>query len=80
MKTKIQKWGNSLAVRLPKSVVQQKSLTEGEGVLVTVKDGIIVIEQLKKPKYTLDELVSQITPENRHDEIDWGRPVGKEVW
>jgi antitoxin MazE len=80
MKTKIQKWGNSLAVRLPKSVVQQKSLTEGEGVSVDVKDGIIVIEQLKKPKYTLDELVSQITPENRHDEIDWGRPVGKEVW
>jgi antitoxin MazE len=80
MKTKIQKWGNSLAVRLPKSVVEQKSLVEGEGVSVAIKDGVITIEQIKKPKYTLNELVSKITPENRHAEIDWGEPVGKEIW
>jgi antitoxin MazE len=80
MKTKIQKWGNSLAVRLPKSVVEQKSLFEGEGVSIAIKDGVIVIEQHKKLKYTLEELAGKITPENRHAEIDWGKPVGKEVW
>jgi antitoxin MazE len=79
MKTKIQKWGNSLAVRLPKSVVEQKSLTEGEGVSVAIKDGVITIEQIKKPKYTLDELLAQITPDNIHKEIDWGSDVGKEI-
>jgi antitoxin MazE len=80
MKTKIQKWGNSLAVRLPKGVVQQKSLTEGEGVLVLVKNDLIVIETEKKNSSSLEEMISQITPENRYDETDWGEPVGKEVW
>lgn len=80
MKTKIQKWGNSLAVRLPKSVVEQKSLAEGEGVSVVIKEGVIVIEQLSKPKYTLDELLAHITPENLHKETDWGKPAGKEIW
>ncbi len=79
MKTKIQKWGNSLAVRLPKSVVEQKSLSEGEGVSVSVRDGLIVIEKTALTKYLLDDLLAQVTPENIHPETDWGPDMGKEI-
>ena len=80
MKTTIQKWGNSLAIRIPKSLVEQQFFLAGEEVDVSVKKGVIVIERLEKSEYYLDELVAKITPENRHEAIDWGGPVGKEIW
>ena len=79
MVTQIAKWGNSLALRLPKSVAQEARLDEGDTVHVSVDNGAIVIRP-SRPRYSLDTLVRRITPKNRHDESDWGVPLGDEVW
>jgi antitoxin MazE len=80
MGTNVGRWGNSLAVRLPKVVVEKAGLLEGEALDVKVSSsGDVVLSRARK-RYTLDELVAGITPENRHDEIDLGRAVGKEIW
>ena len=79
MTTRIAKWGNSLGLRLPKSVTQAARIDEGDRVDVTVKNGAIVIRPSRQT-YSLDALVSQITPKNRHGETDWGTPAGVETW
>jgi antitoxin MazE len=80
-KTRVQlvKWGNSHAVRLPKKVLEQAAIQEGDELEVRVEDGRIAL-QPAAPKLTLRELVARITPRNLHDELDWGKPVGREVW
>jgi len=78
--THIRKWGNSLAVRFPQSLLAQINLQVDEKVEISLDEGRIILSPVKKPKYTLDELLTQITPESLHDEIDFGKPVGKEVW
>jgi antitoxin MazE len=81
MTTTIQKWGNSLAVRLSKEVAESFSLNEGSVVSVFAKDKEIIIKPAQKTqKYTLDELVKKITPENKHTLVDLGSPKGKEIW
>jgi antitoxin MazE len=78
-KTQIAKWGNSLGLRLPKSIALEAQVDEGDTVDVSVKSGAIVIRP-SRPTYSLDQLVARITPRNRHDESDWGSTVGHEVW
>jgi len=80
MLAKIQKWGNSLGVRIPKNVAQEARIQEGTSVELRVEEGRLIIAPQNKRKYTLAELVDKITPENMHGETDWGPPVGKEVW
>lgn len=80
MKVQIQKWGNSLALRIPKAFAVESNVTGGSTVEVSMENGNIVVKPVKEPMYTLEELVEGITDENRHEEIDWGRPVGNEVW
>jgi antitoxin MazE len=80
MKTVVRQWGNSLALRIPKAFAQQTSIKKGSAVTLMVENGAMVMKPLKRRKYTLHELVSKITPQNRHPETDWGRPMGKEVW
>ena len=80
MATKVQKWGNSLAVRLPREVAEKFRLSEGTNVLIQPEGKKIVIRPAKEKEETLEELVAKITPENRHEEVDWGRPRGREVW
>ncbi len=77
--TRIAKWGNSLGLRLPKSVAVEAQLDEGDTVDVSVKNGAIVIRP-RRPTYSLERLVAKITPRNRHDEDDRGTPVGHEAW
>jgi len=77
--TQISRWGNSLGLRLPKSVAREAQVDEGDRVDVSVKNGAIVIRP-SRPAYSLEELVAKITPRNRHDESDWGTPVGDEAW
>ena len=77
--TQIAKWGNSLGLRLPKSVALEAQVGEGDTVDVSVKNGAIVVRP-NRPTYTLKQLVAKITPQNRHDESDWGTPVGDEAW
>ena len=80
MKTQLAKWGNSLAVRIPKPVSDAAKLRAGDH-LEVVADGPGNV-RIRKPKHepTLEELVARITPENRHAETDWGDPVGNELW
>lgn len=77
--TQVSKWGNSLGLRLPKSVTREAQLDEGDAVDVSVDNGAIVIRP-RRPRYSLEELVARITPKNRHHENDWGGPLGDEVW
>ena len=79
-KTTVSKWGNSLAVRIPQRIAKQARINEGDSfALALQRDGSIVLRSTR-PRYELSELVSQITPKNRHPETDWGSPVGKESW
>lgn len=80
MTTKVQKWGNSLAVRLPKEIAQELSLKEGSDVEFSPKADTIVIRRIKKQPLSLKELLVGINKDDIHREIDWGKPVGKEVW
>jgi len=76
--TKVQKWGNSLAVRIPKELADKLNIEQGSDIeMKETNRGIEIIPKKRKP--TLEELLSQITPENRHDEIDFGKPVGREL-
>lgn len=77
--TQVSRWGNSLGLRLPKSVAQEAQLGEGDNVDVSVDNGVIVIRP-SRPRYSLDELVKRISPKNRHGESDWGAPEGHEMW
>jgi antitoxin MazE len=79
MRTQIGKWGNSLAVRIPGTYAKDLGLYEGMDLDVSLTDGGIVLRPPAK-EYSLEELVSKITPENRHGETDWGDPVGRETW
>lgn len=79
MTTQVAKWGNSLGLRLPKSVALEAQIAEGDTVDVAVENGVIVIRPAHV-RYSLEELVGGITKANRHDEMDWGSPVGRETW
>ncbi|HWF18394.1 MAG TPA: AbrB/MazE/SpoVT family DNA-binding domain-containing protein [Verrucomicrobiae bacterium] len=80
MQATIQQWGNSLALRIPKAFAQQTKVKKGSRVNLTLKNGRVIMEPIKRQKYTLQELVSRITSQNRHSETSWGMPQGKEVW
>ena len=80
MKVQIQKWGNSLALRIPKAFAVESNVTGGSTVDVSMENGKIVVTPVSKHEYTLEELLEGVTEENLHGEIDWGKPVGKEVW
>ena len=80
MKTTVQQWGNSLALRIPKAFAEQTSIKKGTPITLTVQNGQMIMKPLKRSKYSLKQLVSKITPQNRHAETDWGRSMGKEVW
>jgi antitoxin MazE len=80
MKTQLAKWGNSLAIRIPKEVAAAARMQEGDGIeLKTAGPGAIRIRAVKK-KPTLAQFVRGITPRNRHTESDWGKPAGNELW
>ena len=80
--TTIQKWGNSYAVRLPKKAMNNLNLHAGNTVEIheSVHNGTLSIVPIKVHKHTLAEMLSRITDENRHGEVDWGDAVGNEVW
>jgi antitoxin MazE len=78
MKTQMVKWGNSLAVRIPKPVVAEARLKEGDSLEIEAADGRVELRRATKIP-TLAQLISQITPENRYSEISTGAEVGKEA-
>jgi antitoxin MazE len=80
MKTKMQKWGNSLAIRIPKAYATEVGLKEESEVDVSLKNGKLVVVPVEKPGLTLKTLLAKITDENKHREADTGSAVGREAW
>lgn len=76
----VAKWGNSLAVRIPQNLAKEILLAEGVEIDLAVVDGSLVIKPRSRKRYSLDELIKGITPENLHSEIGSGIAVGNEVW
>jgi antitoxin MazE len=72
-------WGNSQAIRIPRAMLDALHISEGDEVELMVEDGRLTARPVN-PRLTLESLVAAITPENCHKEIDWGKPVGNEVW
>ncbi len=72
-------WGNSAVVRIPKLLLQGAGLSIKSPIDINLVDGRIVVEPVREPEYSLDALLAGITPDNLHDEVDFGEPVGKEV-
>lgn len=80
METTIQKWGNSLAVRVPKELANKLAFREGSRVEIRKEKKTIIIQATPKTHKSIKELIAMIRPENIHEEMDWGKPVGKEIW
>ncbi len=76
----VTKWGNSLGIRIPRSIANQIDLAEGTEVLLAVENGNLVLVPQRKKRYTLDDLLVGMKPEHFHAEVDLGDPVGNEVW
>ena len=79
MHAQIRKWGNSLAVRIPGVYAKDLDLQEGMKVDVSVVEGGILLRPHSR-QYSLEGLVSRITPENVQEETDWGQELGRETW
>jgi antitoxin MazE len=79
MRTKVKKWGNSASVRIPAAIMQAAHLDLEETVDVREESGRIVIEPVHRKEYDLTELMKGITRKNLHDEVDFGKPIGKEA-
>ena len=80
METTIKKWGNSLALRIPKALAQEAGLTYDLSVELTLVDGNLVIAPIEQPTPELETMLAQVTEDNLHSEISYGPAVGKEVW
>ena len=80
MKTRVKKWGNSLALRIPKSFAKEARLREDTVVQLSVTDGKLVVQPHCEEPLSLDSLLAGVTDENLHGEWDTGPAVGKEIW
>ena len=80
MRTRVQKWGNSLALRIPKPMAEEARLGQDSAVDVSLVDGRIVILPVPDPRKTLEDMLAGVTAQNMHSEVDFGPAVGKEVW
>ena len=80
MRTRVQKWGNSLALRIPKAFAAEVGLQRETSVEVSLADGKLVITPVTKPKLTLKQLLAKVTKENLHNEVDTSPAIGNETW
>lgn len=80
MQARIQKWGNSLAVRIPKSFALQSHLDQNSMVEMSLEDGKIILLPVEQPEMTLAQLLAGVTEENRHAEVEMGTSIGQEKW
>ena len=80
MKVQIQKWGNSLALRIPKSFAIESKIEQGSTVEVSLESGKIIVLPITEPEFLLADLLAQVTAENLHNEIETGNSVGQETW
>ena len=80
MNAKIQKWGNSLALRIPKAIAVDTDMRTDTIVELAVQDGKVLVSPVRERALTLDELLKGVSAENLHAEVDTGAAVGREVW
>ncbi len=80
MHTKIQKWGNSLGLRIPRSFAAEAQVEEGSTVDLSVQNGRLLVRPLRTRKYALADLLKKVNPRNVHAEVSTGEPVGREAW
>jgi antitoxin MazE len=80
MKARVQKWGNSLSLRIPRSLATESNIEQGSVVDLAVVEGRLVAEPVSRAEYTLDQLLQGVTKKNIHREVDTDGPVGKEIW
>ena len=80
MQTKIQKWGNSLGLRIPKSFAAEVQVEAGSTVDISVANGQLVVKPVRRRKYVLRDLLKAVNSSNVHREVDTGEAVGREGW
>jgi len=80
MQTKVQKWGNSLGLRIPKSFAEQAGVEAGSDVDLSVEDGELIVRPTRPPRYKLKDLLRSVTTKNLHKGVETGTPVGQEAW
>jgi antitoxin MazE len=80
VQTKIQRWGNSLGLRIPRSFAEEAGVEAGSEVDLSLRGGDLVVKPARRARYRLAELVRKITAKNLHGEVETGSPVGREVW
>jgi antitoxin MazE len=80
MKTAIQRWGNSLALRIPRTYAAETRISEGTEVELSLKSGTLMVRPVVRKRHSLADLLKRITPANRHESADMGPAVGKESW
>jgi antitoxin MazE len=80
VETVIKKWGNSLALRIPKPLADEVGLAEHSAVNLLLEEGKLVIVPAMAPRYTLESLLADVTVENLHEEVDTGVAAGGEAW
>jgi antitoxin MazE len=80
MQVRVQKWGNSLAVRIPKPLAQDAEVQEGTLLDLAVSDGVVLATPVKNKKWSLKQLLAKVKKQNLHTEVDSGPPLGQEIW
>ena len=80
METRVQKWGNSLALRIPRSFADQVQVKQESLVDISIEDGALVVRPISRRRPRLAELLEGVTESNLHGETDWGEPCGREEW
>lgn len=80
MQVRVQKWGNSLAVRIPKPLAEDAEVKEGSVLNLALSEGKVVATPVRKKKLSLKQLLAKVDKKNIHKEVDFGSPVGDEIW
>ena len=80
MEARIRKWGNGLAVRIPQSIANQIGLQPDLPVTLTISGTDLTFSPIRRSPATLEELLEKVTGDNLHEEVEFGPPVGEEVW
>ncbi|MSO20591.1 MAG: AbrB/MazE/SpoVT family DNA-binding domain-containing protein [Acidobacteria bacterium] len=80
MRVQVQKWGNSLGLRIPKPFAQDAGVEAGSAVELTISDGRLIVSPVRKRKLRLKDMLAGVKKSNLHGEWDTGKPVGREIW
>jgi antitoxin MazE len=80
LRGRVQKWGNSLALRIPKTFADEIGLRENSSIDLMLKEGALVVTPDREPKWRLEELLGKVTEANIHREWETGSAEGNEIW